>query len=53
MFLYAATATGINSAPNVYYVAKDGSDTNNGTSIDNAFLTISAAVGAASSGYYC
>ena len=46
----AATATGINSAPNVYYVAKDGSDTNNGTSIDNAFLTISAAVGAASSG---
>ena len=46
----AATATGINSAPNVYYVAKDGADTNNGTSIDNAFLTISAAVGAASSG---
>ena len=46
----SATATGINSAPNVYYVAKDGSDTNNGSSIDNAFLTISAAVGAASSG---
>ena len=46
----AATATGINSAPNVYYVAKDGSDTNNGTSIDNAFLTISGAVGAAQSG---
>ena len=45
----SATATGINSAPNVYYVAKDGADTNNGTSIDNAFLTISAAVGAASS----
>jgi hypothetical protein len=46
----SATATGINSAPNVYYVAKDGDDDNNGTSIDNAFLTISAAVGAASSG---
>ena len=46
----AATATGINSAPNVYYVAKDGSDTNNGTSIDNAFLTIAGAVGAAQSG---
>ena len=46
-----ATATGINSAPNVLYVAKDGVDTNNGTSIDNAFLTIKAAVGAASSGY--
>ncbi len=45
-----ASATGINSAPNVLYVAKDGVDTNNGTSIDNAFLTISAAVGAASSG---
>jgi len=45
-----ASATGINSAPNVLYVAKDGLDTNNGTSIDNAFLTISAAVGAASSG---
>ena len=45
-----ATATGINSAPNVYYVAKDGVDTNNGTSIDNAFLTIKAAVGIAESG---
>ncbi len=45
-----STASGINSAPNVLYVAKDGEDTNNGTSIDNAFLTISAAVGAASSG---
>ena len=43
-------ATGINSAPNVLYVAKDGNDTNNGTSIDNAFLTIKAAVGAAQSG---
>ena len=31
-----ASATGINSAPNVFYVAKDGSDDNNGTSIDNA-----------------
>ena len=45
-----SSASGINSAPNVLYVAKDGVDTNNGTSIDNAFLTISAAVGAASSG---
>ena len=45
-----ASATGINSAPNVFYVAKDGSDSNNGTSIDNAFLTIAAAVGAATSG---
>ena len=35
-----AGASGINSAPNVLYVAKDGSDSNNGTSIDNAFLTI-------------
>ena len=31
-----AGASGINSAPNVFYVAKDGSDSNNGTSIDNA-----------------
>ena len=46
----SATASGINSAPNVLYVAKDGLDTNNGTSIDNAKLTIKAAVGAASSG---
>lgn len=45
-----ASATGINSAPNVLYVAKDGSDSNNGTSIDNAFLTIAGAVGAATSG---
>tara|TARA_B100000925_G_scaffold123980_1_gene92107 strand:+ start:4526 stop:6577 length:2052 start_codon:yes stop_codon:yes gene_type:complete len=45
-----ASATGINSAPNVFYVAKDGNDTNNGTSIDNAFLTIKAAVGVAQSG---
>ena len=45
-----ASATGINSAPNVLYVAKDGVDTNNGTSIDNAFLTIKGAVGAAASG---
>ena len=44
------TASGINSAPNVLYVAKDGNDTNNGTSIDNAFLTIKGAVGAAQSG---
>ena len=45
-----ASATGINSAPNVLYVAKDGADDSNGTSVDNAFLTIKAAVGAASSG---
>jgi hypothetical protein len=45
-----AGASGINSAPNVLYVAKDGGDSNNGTSIDNAFLTIKAAVGAAQSG---
>ena len=42
-------ATGINSAPNVLYVAKDGNDSNNGTSIDNASLTIAAAVGVAQS----
>ena len=45
-----AGATGINSAPNVFYVAKDGSDDNNGTSIDNAKLTIASAVGVAQSG---
>ena len=45
-----AGATGINSAPNILYVAKDGNDANNGTSIDNAFLTIKSAVGAAQSG---
>ena len=45
-----ASATGINSAPNVFYVAKDGSDSNNGTSIDNAKLTIAGAVGVAQSG---
>jgi len=43
-------ATGINSAPNVFYVAKDGNDANNGTSIDNAKLTIASAVGVAQSG---
>ena len=45
-----SAATGINSAPNVLYVAKDGIDSNNGTSIDNAKLTIAAAVGIAQSG---
>ena len=45
-----AGATGINSAPNVLYVAKDGIDTNNGTSIDNAKLTIKSAVSIAQSG---
>lgn len=44
------SASGINSAPNVIYVAKDGNDLNNGTSIDNAFLTISSAVGVAKTG---
>ena len=44
------SATGINSAPNVFYVAKDGNDENNGTSIDNAKLTIAGAVGVAQSG---
>ena len=43
-------ATGINSAPNVVYVAKDGNDSNNGTSIDNAKLTIAGAVGIATTG---
>ena len=46
----SGTASGINSAPNVLYVAKDGNDNNNGTSIDNAFLTIKSAVGIAQSG---
>ena len=45
-----SSATGINSAPNVLYVAKDGSDSNNGTSIDNAKLTIKSAVSIAQSG---
>jgi hypothetical protein len=45
-----SSATGINSAPNVLYVAKDGSDDNNGTSIDNAKLTIAGAVSIAQSG---
>ena len=45
-----SSATGINSAPNVLYVAKDGNDDNNGTSIDNAKLTIAGAVGIAQSG---
>ena len=45
-----AGATGINSAPNILYVAKDGNDDNNGTSIDNAKLTIAGAVSIAQSG---
>jgi hypothetical protein len=45
-----AGASGINSAPNVLYVAKDGSNDNNGTSIDNAKLTIAGAVSIAQSG---
>jgi len=43
-------ATGINSAPNVIYVAKDGDDAKNGTSIDNAKLTIAGAVAVAQTG---
>ena len=43
-------ATGINSTPNVFYVVKDGDDDNNGTSIDNAKLTIAKLVGVAQSG---
>ena len=46
-----STASGINSCPQVLYVAKDGDDDNNGTSIDNAKLTIKAAIGIAKSGY--
>ena len=45
-----AVASGINSAPNVLYVAKDGNNDNNGTSIDNAKLTIASAVSIAQSG---
>ena len=45
-----AGASGINSAPNVLYVAKDGNNANNGTSIDNAKLTIASAVSIAQSG---
>ncbi len=45
-----AGASGINSAPNVLYVAKDGDNDNNGTSIDNAKLTIAGAVSIAQSG---
>jgi len=45
-----AGASGINSAPNVIYVAKDGDDSKNGTSIDNAKATIKSAVGIATTG---
>jgi len=45
-----AGATGINSAPNVLYVAKDGNDEHNGTSIDNAKLTIAGAISIAQTG---
>ena len=44
------TATGINTCPNVLYVAKDGDDSNNGTSVDGAFATIAGALAAAESG---
>ena len=43
-------ATGINTCPNVLYVAKDGNDTKNGTSIDTAKLTIAGALAIAQSG---
>lgn len=46
----SGTSSGINSAPNVLYVAKDGNDLNNGTTIDNAKLTIASAVGIATTG---
>jgi len=46
----SGNALGINSAPNVLYVAKDGNDLHNGTSIDNAKLTIASAVGIATTG---
>ena len=46
----SGSASGINSAPNVLYVAKDGNDENNGTSIDNAKLTISGAVAISTTG---
>jgi hypothetical protein len=45
-----STATGINSAPNVIYVAKDGNDSKNGTSIDNAKSTIAGAIAIAQTG---
>ena len=43
-------ATGINTCPNVLYVATDGNDTSNGTSIDTAKLTIAGALAIAQSG---
>ena len=46
----SGNASGINSAPNVIYVAKDGNDSSNGSSIDNAKATIVAAVGIATQG---
>lgn len=46
----SAFSSGINTAPNVLYVAKDGNDSNNGSSIDNAFLSIKSAVGIATTG---
>ena len=46
----SAFSSGINTAPNVLYVAKDGNNSNNGSSIDNAFLSIKSAVGIATTG---
>ena len=45
-----STASGINTCPNVLYVAKDGLDISNGTSIDTAKLTIAGALAIAESG---
>ena len=45
-----SSSSGINTAPNVLYVSKDGDDNNNGTSIDNAKLTIDGAVSIAQTG---
>lgn len=45
-----SSSSGINTAPNVLYVSKDGDDNNSGTSIDNAKLTIDGAVSIAQTG---
>ena len=51
IFKFASvTAGGGGEAPNVFYVAKNGDDSNDGTTIGNAKLTIAGAVGIATSG---
>ena len=45
-----STASGINTCPNVLYVAKDGLDISNGTSIDTAKGTIGGALAVAKPG---